>query len=288
MKILWAVDAFHTPSASLAAGWGFLQALRQKSEEKSEVVYLASRYENELYTAFDVPVERRFSLYPLEVLQKLFKKAKIPEQEFNLNVEGIDTLSLSKSVEQFDRVVERKGADLVLLFSSNKGRVKRLVLGSFAESVLYTSKRAVLVLPPQPTALKKLKKILVADDFSRPLAESLAPALKIAQDAGASLTLLHAASLRIKFPKPESQEYKDQLQSKMAEAQALASQAGVKFSPLINKSGGILSDIIAETSKKFDLVVLTPKASSWSVLMGGSVTRQVLRSTPKPLLLLPS
>ena len=83
------------------------------------------------------------------------------------------------------------GAALIVMGTTSKGTLKKLVLGSVAEEVIRTARIPVLTVGPRVAAhqdaLVPFQKILFANDMSRQANHALPVALAFAEDGGARL-----------------------------------------------------------------------------------------------------
>ena len=90
-------------------------------------------------------------------------------------------------------------ADLLVLGSHGLTGVKRLVLGSTAESVLRHAPQPVLIVPAHAPAVPEsgvpFKRIVCAVDFHADSYRALRHAFALAQESDAQLTLLHAVEM---------------------------------------------------------------------------------------------
>ena len=101
--------------------------------------------------------------------------------------------------EEILREADALPADLLVVGSHGLTGVKRLVLGSTAESVLRHSSRPVLVVPAHAEAVTDtsvpFKRIVCAVDFEADSYRALRYAFDLAQESDAQLTLLHAVQM---------------------------------------------------------------------------------------------
>jgi nucleotide-binding universal stress UspA family protein len=84
-------------------------------------------------------------------------------------------------------------ADVIVLGTHGRDGLKRLMLGSVAETVLRRAFCPVLVVPPAAIAKSRLpfKRILCPIDFSDPSVAALRFALSVAEESDARLSILH-------------------------------------------------------------------------------------------------
>jgi nucleotide-binding universal stress UspA family protein len=94
----------------------------------------------------------------------------------------------------------RLSADLIVIGTHGRGGVDRLFLGSITEKVLRKAACPVLAVPPHALDLPSkepvhFQRILCPIDFSTASLTALEHALSLAEEADATLTLLHAVEL---------------------------------------------------------------------------------------------
>ena len=121
----------------------------------------------------------------LERLQKKATKAGIPIAT-EVRVGDID--------DEILRVVETKKADLIVMGTHGRRAFQRWLLGSVMERMMRHSPVPLLAVGPSRTARNarpKIRRILVATDFSEGFSNALAYALSIADKCRAAITLLH-------------------------------------------------------------------------------------------------
>jgi nucleotide-binding universal stress UspA family protein len=102
-------------------------------------------------------------------------------------------------------------ADLLVMGTHGRGGFDRVVLGSTAERMLRKAPCPVLTVPPAAGAREpgRFRRILCATDFSMPAALGVQAALAVAEEAHASLLLVHVIEtpavpwMRARLPAPE-------------------------------------------------------------------------------------
>lgn len=99
-------------------------------------------------------------------------------------VAGVPTRTILAQAEEED-------ADLIVMGTHGRRGMRRLVLGSVAETVLRQSERPVLVVPEVAAGLAPLFHVLAPTDFSDAAGLALPVAAEIADLYGARLDLLH-------------------------------------------------------------------------------------------------
>lgn len=95
-------------------------------------------------------------------------------------------------------VAKECGATLIVMGTTSKGALKKLVLGSVAEEVIRTARIPVLTVGPHVAAkhdaIVPFQKILFANDMSQQANNALPVALAFAEDGGARLLICRVTS----------------------------------------------------------------------------------------------
>lgn len=102
-----------------------------------------------------------------------------------------------------EHTVRRRHVDLVVIGTSGRGGIKKLLVGSVAEEVSRRVPCAVMIVGPRvPAAAPEYKfgHILFATEFANGSANTLQYALSIAQKYGAGLRLLHVRTFAERGP----------------------------------------------------------------------------------------
>lgn len=130
--------------------------------------------------------------------------------------EGAPGVSIDERVEEGIDVhqeilvqAQRLESDLIVLGTHGRSGFQRLFLGSVAEKVLRKAACPVMTVPRAvpdavPTAPGLFRQILCPVDFSKSSAAALQYALSIAQEADATLTVLHAVEVLPEMADPPS------------------------------------------------------------------------------------
>jgi nucleotide-binding universal stress UspA family protein len=112
------------------------------------------------------------------------------------NTTGVDVEVLVEVGQPARQIVEcavRSSADLIVMGTHGTSGFEHLLLGSVTEKVLRKAECPVLTVPPRARAASRLpfKRLLCAVDFSDWSLAALEFARSVAEESGASLTLLH-------------------------------------------------------------------------------------------------
>lgn len=168
----------------------------------------------------------------------------------------IETGDLSDVVEN---TVRRRHVDLVVIGTSGRGGIKKLLLGSVAEAVSRRLPCAVMIVGPKVPAVApgyKFRRVLFATEFATGSANPLHYALSMAQQYGASLILLHVCTFMERGPLVDSNAAlvleRERLQAMIPE------DFRVSPSPEVITRLGTKTEAILATATEFaaDLIVI--------------------------------
>lgn len=293
MKMLWAIDPFLASSKAHAATFAYMKLLA-KNAAQIAVAYVASPAEINLSAAFDRPAAERYSRFPLELIRKALKAAKISISPKQIAVLPEMHLSQTAAVDRLIEHAEELKSDLIVLNTHSRKGLARLVLGSFAESVIHRSEIPLLVLNPGAKPRPSIKNILYAADFEDENDPGFTKSLELAKLTRAKLYVLHCAGPMYEWPDNPRElavaRHKEFVNKRAMESARIARLAGVDAEVLIDARFEEVSKTVLRysSSKKADLIVLKAKVGRIQALLGGSTTRKVLRAAKQPVLVLKS
>lgn len=209
--------------------------------------------------------------------------------------------SASKKLSEF---AKRAGADAIIVKSSNKSSVTKFFLGSFAESLLLTSKVPTIVVNPKGTVSLDYKRILFPTDFSASSKRAYAKVLKWASGFGATVVLYHKIPTQVDpilmsglyatgshlTPEHYLAERFTDAHSEGDKWVAFAKKRKVKAElEVSNALRGLTEDILyVAKKKKCNLISLVTMASKLETVLIGSVARNLVRNSKLPVLVWPS
>jgi len=205
--------------------------------------------------------------------------------------------------EILQQAIDRK-ADLIVMGTHGRTGFRHVLLGSVAEKIIRNASCPILVVPPHAPdvggdASAVFKRIVYATDFSKPSHLALTYALRLAQEADARLTLLHA----IEFPQalhdvtlPKGAEV-DQLHA-IAEAEYLRrlrvlvpAQARMYCTVSARVSEGKPARAILQVAnhEQADLIVMGVQGrGTVDLMVFGSNAHAVIREAGCPVLVVPA
>jgi nucleotide-binding universal stress UspA family protein len=194
------------------------------------------------------------------------------------------------------------GADLLVIGSHGRQGIQRLLLGSVTEKLLRRVLCPLMVVPHAVSDTTRdesvrFEKILCPVDFSESSLAALAYALSIAQEADATLTILHAVDIP-----PDLSEYMPPVDLSLDSIRAAAIANSLKrLRELIPDSartfctveatvveGAAYREVLkAAAERHSDLIVMGVHGrGALDVLLFGSNTARVTRAAPCPVLVL--
>lgn len=219
------------------------------------------------------------------------------------NVVNKPTKSKRESVSQLLKYGKAKKADYIVISSHARKGLSRLFLGSFAETLVSSAKIPLIVVHPDSKVTQSVKNLLFATDFSDVSKAGFLKTLELAKELKAEVTLFHKLFSSTE-PIVQSGIYmlgggwvstaqflKDEETAKSELAKkwtALAAQKGVPVNYVSNQPDVGIAEAICETSKSknADMIVVVNQTGRWGTVLLGSVSREILRQAPVPVLVL--
>lgn len=291
MKTLWALEPFHQDTARTQMMYSLIKQFSPNDKE-IDIGFIATRDIQSLNLAFDIPAQERYSLYPTRIIAKNLLKAKIPVHQQNIIVRDVDTISTTTAVNSFLDIAKKQKSDLLAIFTQDKKGFVKFTLGSFAETAMELSSKNLLVVSPNVKPVKKITSIFYASDFQEKNKEDVLAMLDLSVQLKSKIIIYHQSQEIALLKKDKKngdlikkkktlEDFSDWIQN-----QARLKNAKVK----IVIEGGFLSisESILKASKKekAQLLAVTSKKKGLKVFFTGSTTRQVVRASEVPVLVL--
>jgi nucleotide-binding universal stress UspA family protein len=291
MKALWAFEPFHQDTLRIK---GMYNTLRQLvgSPANIEVGFVANSSEPSLKLAFDIPEEERFNIYPRKLIKKELKKARVEIEDKKIHLVEYHTITTTKAVDRLMKLASDQGADLIGLFTHAREGYLRFIIGSFAETAIHRSKLSLLILNPQTKVAPKIKNVLYASDFTPASKKHLKSIIAYCKKLKSGLTVFHQAEVIYKWSLDESNPKINAYRRKVDRMKTWIEQechrAGISAEVIVASDFKATSDMIFANmkKKKIDLVTVSAKVGPMAAFMGGSVTRQIVRGSKVPVLVL--
>lgn len=283
MKILWPFNPFDKNKKLHKTGKEILTHFFDK-KDYLEAVYVASNKEVQLATAFNISIKERYSEYPKNLISSQLKKLSL--HKINIEVCTEKSLSLTAAVNKIVDHSKRTHTELIVLATNAKKHLPCVVFGSFAESLMHLSLCDLLIYH-QKTKIKLgvPQNIIYAHDFSAKGASGLERVLLYVKKWNSSLTIVHIPVLEFGM---NAKTFEEKVQKQASKLEKNLAAQNILFTMHIEFSEKSIPDVILGITKKTngDIIALTAQADKLAVLLGGSVTRQVLRESSLPTLVL--
>lgn len=288
MKTLWGFEPYGQTRIAIKGMYKLLQQF-SKNPKNLEIGYITTGNETILHTAFDVPVTERFTTYPKKLIISDLRNAAVSINEKNIHVIHYPTLSTTKAVDRLLTLGKSRGTEILAAFSHNKSGLERFLMGSFAETAVHRSKINLLIVNPK-NKFKPIRNILFASDFSARSKRDLKKVLHLCKQLGARLTVFHSTEIIYTFDptNPMVSSYRKKTKRMEEWIKNTCASAQVKCDVILRSELMPAADLALATAKKnkADLLVVTAKTGPLAALMGGSVTRDLVRNGTYPVLVL--
>ncbi len=283
MKILWTFDPFEKNKELHEFGKNLLVNLFTK-KDSMQAVYVASNAEAELATAFNIPVKKRYTSYPKNLIKDELNEMDLKNVKVEVLLE--ESLSLTSVVKKIINYTKEKKIDLILIATNSKKVLPKMVLGSFAETLVHMSVCDLLIFHQLTKfALKTPQNLLYAHDFSSKGSIGLMRAAEYAKKWNATLTVVYVPIPEVGM---ELHEFKSSVQKKVEKLEKTMEKEKVKcrvhLEYDIKPINEIILDVAAKT--KADIIAVAAQSNKLTALLGGSTTRKILRESLLPTLVL--
>ena len=143
MKIAICVDPFSTSAKDFSK---LIKEIKKSipTLKGVKLVYVSSRADSILNTSFDHPKKDRYTKIPFDAIAELVKKAGQGLKTSDIHVFFEDTTSKKDIVKRLERECRKMGIETLAIYSHQKNRIDRFLLGSFSEQLLHHSALNIL------------------------------------------------------------------------------------------------------------------------------------------------
>jgi nucleotide-binding universal stress UspA family protein len=306
-KIIWCVDAFEEKKDFQEKALRMLNTFQNKTHAQIEPLYVLSSTEANWPVNYgsDLMSEVRENLR--HRLEGIVQSEGHP-QVMNPKILVEPSSSTSAAVENLLEYAHHHLADLIIVSSHGRRGLDRLFLGSFSETLLVHSTIPVLVIGASARVDQQVGKILFATDFGELARDVFRRTVSIAQQVRAELTLFHAVPVPSRvtldtgfYPAmfgvegemvtlESFMEMQGQHQQRRADSWSEWAQAeGVPCTADLDMSGEPVDRLICHKALQdgSDLIVMEGRSNAIKAALMGSIARDVVRSAPCPVLVLP-
>lgn len=201
--------------------------------------------------------------------------------------------STRKNVEILIQHAKKTKADAIVVSTHARTGLSRMVLGSFAETLLLQSPIPVLTVNPGVQGDGTISTMLLPTYFTQECHSEFQTVLALAGDLGANLTLYYKEPLPLtgSFAVPAGMY--DQTTEEIGARRQIAAKweheaqkHGVKGTVVLDEVPGNVSSAITEYAKDkhIDLITMFTRSDRLATVLIGSATRQVVRESSCPVL----
>jgi nucleotide-binding universal stress UspA family protein len=283
MRVLWTFNPFDKNKELHKLGKKILDNLFDK-KDTLEAIYVASSAEVELATSYNIPANKRYSDFPKKLIKDQLKKLSL--MDIDVEVLSEKSLSLTSTVKKVVEYSKKKKFDLIVIATNSKKLLPRFVFGSFAESIVHLAICDLLIYHQKIKFNSKTpSNIIYAHDFSTKGTIGLERAVEYVKKWNSALTIVH-------IPVPEIgmdlQEFKEKTQKQVQKIEKLMKNQDINYKIYLEYEIMPISDIILNIARKTNgsIIAVAAQSNKLSALLGGSITRQILRESLLPTLVL--
>ncbi len=301
LKVLWAVDAFDDFAEGMKTQVQVLQDLAARHPIEVNPVHVLSPGELGVSVEFAGPWSDVYTPAARKTLAQKLKDVSIPgmkEPEILIQ----NRVSLSRSVDVFARFASSLSYDLIVVGSHGRKGLRRLMLGSFAEQLLLQSKVPVLVVGAHAHRWEDGPvRVLLPSDFENPHSPLFPQVFAFADFLTAKIILHSAVPKPVDavfqsgvymypagwVPAPVYLEEEAQRQTQAAtRVMERAKKRQLDCDLIIDDRAASVVDSILTQAKetRAGLIAMAAQSGAVATTLIGSVTRQVVREAPCPVL----
>lgn len=309
MRILWATDAFES---SPDLDDNIVRVIRRFTEKQSveiEPVYVLSPDQLNLNVEFSAPWTEDLMPAATKGLKYKLRNADIPgitAPQILIHARS----SLKGAVDTLATYAESNNHDFIVTGSHSRKGLKRLVLGSFSEELLLRSNLPVLVVGSHMESwstahVNRPLRMLIPNDLSDPTSSFFGRAFGMAKDLKAETSLLHVIPRPAQMvlqsgvylvsggwvPVPLYMEKESEKQKHAASRVLLqAHDQNVSCDLIVDAGSTSVVDSILKNARETqsNVVAMASQSGSLAATLIGSITRQVVRTSPCPVMVFPS
>lgn len=292
MKAIWLVDVLDKDLKSPRAIANTLQGLGFGPTDQIWCTYLSQEIEGNLNFATDVARSRSMRKLPSSLLKRHISNLDTQGLSVRPSLISVNGVSLKSGADRVLVDAKAKKVDLIALQTHGRKGFVRLVVGSFAETLIHRSPISLLILNPGTKTKKNVKRIVYATELEKAAEKSVVKIAEFAKRAGAELRLVHVPfpsySVKFRGQDPQVEAYRKNVPKQMERLTKLASEVGVVTDYVIATPNKSIVEIIDAEAKNFraDLTAVKSKVGPIGTLFLGSVARSLVRQSSLPVLIL--
>ena len=187
---------------------------------------------------------------------------------------------------------KQRKAKLVGLYTHGKKGVGRFFLGSFAETAVHRSKIDLLLVSPKSKFSSQINNIFLASDFSSESKKEVLKAIRLCKQLKAKLTIFYAARVIYKWSLDETsseiKKYRTDTDKMASWVRKACLKKKLKCNVIVDTELKPISEraLFHAKRSRAKLIIVSARVGAFTALMGGSITRQILRNGTLPVLVM--
>ncbi len=295
--ILWAVDPFHkTSDATHSAAWALRALLRGMPRDTRVLpVYLWGATAPEVMPDLSHWSARGVREDAEGRVASITERIRLPNLE-PLHMPNKPCLGIRDGVRTLLSIAKKEQAQLIVVSTQGKKGLKRLALGSFAETLVLHSEIPVFTVHPNWRRTPELKQILFPTDFSQESKQAFDQLVDFAKTRGARITLFHKVVMpyfpSLDFPFAAARAIDEGFRAEVESSRELAlgwseeaRRKGVQVRVDVDRTGrgGVAETAVKKARKLKAMIALVAQSQPLKVSVLGSVTRQIMRESAQPV-----
>ncbi len=294
-RIVWPVDLFTDSDSLQRTTAKCLQILARAGKDvEIQPIYLYGSYAIDSAARGREKIGTHFYTSAEKKLRALLKGISLPGL-LPLKMMGLPYPTLRENTEEVLGFARKWKADLVIVGTHSRHGTRRLLMGSFAETLSLHSEIPLFVVNPRQKN-PAISDILFPTDFSAASRDILSSVMAWAILWRSSITLFHRVNLESN-PGIESafgtygvyhDFFKQNLEVARKEGKRWLERMKAKNIParlMIDQSprGTVAQSILRAARKTCGIIAITGQSGAISSLILGSISRQILRESPIPV-----
>ena len=299
-KVIWAVDPFEGPGAARDRVVTALRDIESRTSVEIEPVYVLSPSELNLSVDLDLAWIEQYRPAAETALRQLASQMGL-HRIAEPSVLGHGSSSIRDAVQHLASHAEAVGADLIVAGTHGRRGVPRLLMGSFAETLVLHSRVPTLIVGR--ACQRSLDHVIFATDLGEHSRVLFDRAVALAEQLGAKLSVFHSlpnpvepvfqsgmfllggAWVPVHHYFSEDAEHR---RAQVAEWVAYARSLGVDAHEAIDESGeSVVEALLGYAEReKGGLIALAAESGPVMTALVGSIPRQVVRHSSCPVWIL--
>ncbi|OFY98421.1 MAG: hypothetical protein A2070_02605 [Bdellovibrionales bacterium GWC1_52_8] len=298
-KIVWALDAFERAGALQRNAIRTLQLMSKSFSLEILPVFILQEQLAGPSLEFSPVWIGHYRSAAEQGLRRILQNVKIPGLLPPRILPHTSTSTTAGATSLIQFALKQK-AELILTNTHSKSGLKRMFLGSFAESLLLRSPIPVLTVGPHYRSVPDFRRILFPTEFGTESFQVFKRLVAEAAQLKSEVILLHVIpypvrpylSANVIFPSSYWNMLQDYLRNERERTEStsqtwseFAKRYGVKITTIVDEQPGSLWEAVlrAADENKVGLIAMEAESGPVSATLAGSAVRQTVRHAPCPV-----